>query len=61
MELVKAKHKQTGGCNGLSFSDLDEQINAEYSEIKKVFEKLLAEKKIVYLNHLNGRSLSLPK
>ena len=61
MEMVKAQHKKTGGANGLNLFHVDKQLGVEYSEIQKAVEKLLSEKKIIYLNHLNGRSLTLPK
>lgn len=61
MELVKDQHKRTGGANGLNLFNVDKQLGVEYSEIQKAVEKLLSEKKIIYLNHLNGRSLTLPK
>lgn len=60
-EMVKAQHKKTGGANGLNLYGVDKELGVEYSEIAKAVEKLLEAKKITYLNHLNGRSLTLPK
>lgn len=61
LELVKAQHKRSGGANGLNLYGVDKELGVEYSEIAKAVESLLTQKKIVYLNHLNGRSLTLPK
>ena len=60
-ELVKDQHKRSGGANGLNLYGLNKELGVEYSDLEKTVEKLLAEKKIAYLNHLNGRSLTLPK
>ncbi|WP_312900206.1 hypothetical protein [Chryseobacterium taichungense] len=61
IEMVKEKHKRTGGCNGLSFNDLAGSFEIDFPELRKIIDKLVSEKKIAYLNHLNGRSLTLPK
>ncbi len=60
-EMVKAKHIRSGGANGLNLYGIDKELGVEYSDLAKAVEKLLSEKKIVNLNHLNGRSLTLPK
>jgi len=60
-EMVKAQHKRSGGANGLNLYGVDKELGVDYAELAKAVEKLLSEKKIVYLNHLNGRSLTLPK
>ncbi len=61
IEMVKAQHKRSGGANGLNYFEINKELGVDYSDVKKAVEKLLAEKKITYLNHLNGRSLTLPK
>ncbi|PWN65882.1 hypothetical protein [Chryseobacterium oncorhynchi] len=61
MDLVKEYHKKTGGNNGLNLYKLDEKLNISFKELLVFVERLMKEKKIVYLNHLNGRTVTLPK
>lgn len=61
MTLVKEQHDRTGGSNGLLLYKLDEVLGITYAELFELVNKLIKEKKIAYLNHLNGTSYTLPK
>ncbi|WPO89894.1 hypothetical protein [Chryseobacterium sp. HR92] len=61
LEKVRADHKINGGANGSDINDLDKIINLPIPERNKLFEKMVAEKKIAYLKPLNTVRITLPK
>ncbi|RQO35443.1 hypothetical protein DBR39_18375 [Chryseobacterium sp. KBW03] len=61
LEKVKEDHKVNGGSNGTDINELDKLINLPIPERNKLFEKMVAEKKLAYLDPLNARRITLPK
>lgn len=61
LELVKEQFKKSGGSNGLDLFGVNEKLNISVHELREIVDKLMQERKVVYLNHLNGRSITLPK
>lgn len=62
MELVRETHKKSGGANGISLYNLNKALNPpENVNLLEIMERLIQEKKIAYLNPLNGRTITLPK
>ncbi|MFP3835369.1 hypothetical protein [Chryseobacterium sp. SIMBA_028] len=61
MELVKEQYDKTGGSNGFKPYKAAETLEISDEELSTMIKKLLNEKKIAYLNPLNGRTITLPK
>ena len=61
LEKVREDNKKCGGANGSDVNDLDKIINLPIPERNKLFDKMVKEKKIAYLNTLNARRITLPK
>ena len=61
MALVKEQYDKTAGYNGLDLYGINEKLSISATELMEMVNKLLKEKKIVYLNPLNKRTITLPK
>ncbi|WP_312306559.1 hypothetical protein [Chryseobacterium sp.] len=61
MHLIKEQYDKTGGANGLDLWGVKEKLGITVDELRELVHKLLKERKIIKLNHLNGTSYTLPK
>lgn len=61
IEVLQIQFKRTGGANGTYIGEVDEVLNMEPIERNLFLARMVKEKKIIYINPLNGRTLSLPK
>lgn len=61
IELLKIQFERTGGANGTHIGEVDEILKMEPEERNLFLARMVKEKKIIYINPLNGRTLSLPK
>ena len=61
MHLIKEQYNKTGGANGLDLWGVKEKLGITVDELREIVYRLLNEKKIIKLNHLNGTSYTLPK
>lgn len=61
LALVKAQYDKTGGANGLDLYGVNEILGISLEELRDIVQKLLKEKRIVYLKPLNKWSITLPK
>lgn len=61
MHLIKEQYDKTGGANGLDLWGVKEKLGITVDELRELVHKLLNEKKIIKLNHLNSTSYTLPK
>lgn len=61
MKLIKEQYDKTGGANGLDLWGVKEKMGITVDELRELVYRLLNEKKIIKLNHLNGTSYTLPK
>lgn len=61
IEVLKIQFEGTGGSNGTYIGEIDKILNMSIQERNEFLERMVKEKKIIYLTPLNGRTLSLPK
>lgn len=60
-EALRKEFEKSGGVNGIDHNIYDPILEMTIEEKKEFFDRLIREKKIVRVNHLNGTSYSLPK
>jgi hypothetical protein len=61
LEIVKKKHKDTGGNNGNFFGDFDHILNMSIPERNAFLQKMVNRKLIVFREGSNARMIMLPK
>lgn len=61
LEKLKEDYKNCGGANGTDLNEIDKIIKLPISERNELLSKMLKEKKIVNINTLNARRITLPK
>ncbi|CAA7393568.1 hypothetical protein [Chryseobacterium fistulae] len=60
LEIIREKHRRTGGHNGNYFGDFDHILNLPISERNSFLEKMAADKKIIIREGQNSRQIKLP-
>lgn len=61
LEIVKKKHKATGGNNGSFFGDFDHILNMPIPERNAFLQNMVNRKLIVFREGSNARMIMLPK
>ena len=61
LEIVKEKHKRTGGNNGNFFGDFDHILNMSIPERNAFLQNMASRKLIVFREGSNARMIMLPK
>ena len=61
LEIVKKKHKDTGGNNGNFFGDFDHILNMSIPERNAFLQNMANRKLIVFREGSNARMIMLPK
>lgn len=61
LEIVKEKHKRTGGNNGNFFGDFDHILNMSIPERNAFIENMVSRKLIVIREGSNAKMIMLPK
>jgi len=61
LEIVKKKHKDTGGNNGNFFGDFDHILNMSIPERNAFLQNMVNRKLIVFREGSNARMIMLPK
>ncbi|MGI9582631.1 hypothetical protein ACR1PO_15655 [Chryseobacterium sp. RRHN12] len=61
LEAVKKEFDKSGGANGIDHNVYDPILKMPLAEKQEFFKRLIREKKIIQINHLNGISFTLPK
>lgn len=61
LEIVKKKHKDTGGNNGNGFGDFDHILNMSIEDRNSFLKRMADEKKIAIRIGPNARMIMLPK
>lgn len=61
IEVLKIQFVKTGGANGTHIGEIDKILNMEIEERNLFLDRMMKEKKIIYLSPLNGKTVSLPK
>lgn len=60
-EALEVEFKKSGGNNGIDHNIIDPILKMPLEQRNEYISKLIKEKKIVKINHLNGTSYTLPK
>nr|WP_314499290.1 hypothetical protein [uncultured Chryseobacterium sp.] len=61
LELVKAKHKQSGGNNGSGFGDFDHILQMSLEDRNAFLQRMADEKKIQIRDGANAKMIMMPK
>lgn len=61
IEVLKINFERTGGANGTHIGEVDKILNLPIDERNEFLDRMVKEKKIIFIYPLNGRTLSLPK
>lgn len=61
LEIVKEKHKKTGGNNGNFFGDFDHILKMSIPERNAFIENMVSRKLIVIREGSNAKIIMLPK
>lgn len=61
IEVLHIQFERTGGSNGTDYAEIDKILNISVEERNKFLERMAQEKKIAFINPMNGRMITLPK
>lgn len=61
LELVQQQFVKSGYANGIDLYHINLVLQIDGVLLKQIKDKLLKDRKIVQVNHLNGTSYTLPK